>query len=645
MIPESFVQDLLARVDITDVVGKYVQLRKGGANLMGLCPFHNEKSPSFTVSPQKQFYHCFGCGAHGNAIKFLMEHTGSSFPDAVKSLADTVGMIVPQEERSPQQQAIHKARVSKSEQLGQILDRAQQFYLGQLSRSLTAQNYIKQRGLSPQTVEKFGLGWTGRERQALSYVFDNYDDPALVESGLVIQNEDLRKYDRFRERIMFPIYNVKGKLIGFGGRILGQGNPKYLNSPETPIFSKGHELYGLWENRKGIRDEGFVLVVEGYMDVVSLSDQGLHNAVATLGTSTTPEHITRLMRTSDLIVFSFDGDGAGRRAAWRALNSSLPALRDDVQIRFLFLPSEHDPDSFVQTLGEAAFRERVNESLALSAFFIQELTSRHALQEAEGCAACLHEARPLFQIMPKVAIRTQIEKKFAQLLHLTHEELRQDLALFEEQQQRYQQIGPSFARTNVEDNLFAPSAGSNCSPQSSSAKPAQQRGQAWQKPVAYARSKPDSAWSSKSSGSSRVAKQAEPKAKRMLRLLINHPELLTQITDWQLEILNRHPHYSLVTQFITIGISRGVGNSAALLRLLEEEPELHRIVLGLMREDLYETLPEPQVEWQDAMRSAELEDLKTEQAALVATGLRTVTEQNRYKILTERLAVLLGNKY
>ncbi len=638
MIPESFVQDVLARIDIVDVVGKYVQLRKGGANLLGLCPFHNEKSPSFTVSPQKQFYHCFGCGVHGNAIRFLMDHTGSNFPETVKTLAESVGLVVPQETRSPKQQAAQRARQSQSDKLTQILEQAQKFYLAQLSRSGEAQHYLKQRGISPETANKFGLGWTGRERQGLKSVFENYDDAGLIESGLVVQNEDLRKYDRFRERIMFPIYNTRGKLIGFGGRIIGQGNPKYLNSPETPIFSKGHELYGLWENRKGIRDEGFVLVVEGYMDVVGLSEQGLHNGVATLGTATTPDHITRLMRTSERIVFSFDGDGAGKRAAWRALNSCLPALRDDVQIRFLFLPDEHDPDSFVRAFGADAFREQVGLSLALSAFFLQELSARHSLSEAEGRAACLHEARPLFQVIPKVAIRTQIEKDFARLLQLTHEELRQDLAAYEQQQEAYQHVAHALPETsvgsserNAADEIFE--QGARRAPvktQSSASGPF--AGANRQRVPSTQRSRGGE-------------KQAEPKAKRLLRLLINHPELLTQITDWQLEILNRHPHYELVTRFITIGISRGFVNSGAILRLLETEPELHRIVLGLLHEDLLqEALPDPRAEWQDAIRSAELDDLKAEQTALVASGLRTEAEKNRYKILTERLALLQGNR-
>ncbi|HEX7747582.1 MAG TPA: DNA primase, partial [Bordetella sp.] len=268
MIPESFIQDLLARVDVVDVVGRYVQLRKGGANLLGLCPFHNEKSPSFTVSPTKQFYHCFGCGAHGTAISFLMEHTGASFPEAVRTLSGQVGMTVPEEPRSPRQQAETVRRKAEVSRHTQVLDQAQAYYLKQLRASPQAIAYLKQRGLTGEIAAHFGLGWSGTDRHGLSKVFEDYADPILVESGLVIDSEDGRRYDRFRERVMFPIRNAKGTLIGFGGRILGDGKPKYLNSPETPIFSKGQELYGLWEARQAIREAGMVIVVEGYMDVV-----------------------------------------------------------------------------------------------------------------------------------------------------------------------------------------------------------------------------------------------------------------------------------------------------------------------------------------------------------------------------------------
>jgi DNA primase len=372
VIPQSFIQDLLNRVDIVDVVGKYVQLKKGGANFMGLCPFHNEKSPSFTVSPTKQFYHCFGCGAHGSAIGFLMEYSGQSYPDAVRELAQSVGLSVPEERNSlpPAQRAEQQAR---SLALTDAMTRATDFYKKQLRGAPQAIQYLKGRGLTGEIAAHFGLGYAPDDWQGLETVFGSYRDDAiagpLVEAGLLIESQDKRdadgkprRYDRFRDRIMFPIRNTKGNVIGFGGRVMGQGEPKYLNSPETPLFSKGTELYGLFEARHAIRENGYVLVVEGYMDVVALAQLGFANAVATLGTACTPVHVQKLMRQTDAVVFSFDGDAAGRRAARRALEACLPHVADNKTIRFLFLPAEHDPDSYVReeepTRSRARFRTR-----------------------------------------------------------------------------------------------------------------------------------------------------------------------------------------------------------------------------------------------------------------------------------------------
>ena len=425
MIPDSFIQDLLARVDIVDVVGQYVPLRKGGANLLGLCPFHNEKSPSFTVSPTKQFYHCFGCGAHGTAIRFLMEHTGASFPDAVRSLAGNAGMKVPEEERSPRQRAARAQREAVVSRHSEVLETANTHYRQQLRTARPAIEYLKSRGLSGEIAARFGLGWAGNDRQGLKAVLPNYDDPLLVESGLVILNEEGRRYDRFRERVTFPIRNARGHLIGFGGRIIGKGEPKYLNSPETPIFSKGSELYGMWEGRTAIRSNGMVIVVEGYMDVVALAQLGIECAVATLGTATTPVHVQKLLRASDLVIFSFDGDKAGRKAAWRALEACLPLLRDDASIRFLFLPEGHDPDSYVREFGPDGFRTALKEAMSLSQFMLSELVGRHPMEEAEGRARCIHDARPLLQAMPAGALRMQVQRELAQLTRLTPEELTQ----------------------------------------------------------------------------------------------------------------------------------------------------------------------------------------------------------------------------
>ncbi|MEO7546861.1 MAG: DNA primase, partial [Ramlibacter sp.] len=327
-IPQTFIQELLARTDVVEVVGRYVQLKKGGANFMGLCPFHGEKSPSFSVSPTKQFYHCFGCGKNGNAIKFLMEHAGMNFREAVEDLAQQHGMQVPEDDASPQDRERAAQQREKQATLSDVLEKAGAAWRRQLKDSPRAIEYLKGRGLSGEVARQFGLGYAPEGWRTLASVFPSYDDPLLAESGLVIVNTEgdggeEKRYDRFRDRIMFPIRNVKGECIGFGGRVLGDEKPKYLNSPETPVFSKGRELYGLFEARQALREQGYVLVTEGYMDVVALAQLGFPNAVATLGTACTPDHVQKLFRFTDRVVFSFDGDAAGRRAAHKALDGAL----------------------------------------------------------------------------------------------------------------------------------------------------------------------------------------------------------------------------------------------------------------------------------------------------------------------------------
>ena len=338
-IPQSFIQELLARADVVEIVGRYVQLKKGGANFMGLCPFHGEKSPSFSVSPSKQFYHCFGCGKNGNAIGFLMEHAGMNFVEAVKDLAGQYGMQVPEEDASP---AGPRPGRATARETGHADRRAREGRRGlpqAPEESPRAIDYFKGRGLSGEIAKQFGLGYAPEGWRSLASVFPDYDDPLLAESGLVIVNEDEdKRYDRFRDRVMFPIRNVKGECIGFGGRVLGDEKPKYLNSPETPVFSKGRELYGLFEARNALREHGYVLVTEGYMDVVALAQLGFPNAVATLGTACTPEHVQKLFRFTDAVVFSFDGDEAGRRAARKALDGALP-YATDVRTREVPVPA------------------------------------------------------------------------------------------------------------------------------------------------------------------------------------------------------------------------------------------------------------------------------------------------------------------
>ena len=419
MIPQSFITDLLNRVDIVDVVGRYVQLKKGGANYMGLCPFHSEKSPSFTVSPTKQFYHCFGCGAHGTSIGFLIEYSGMGFVDAVKDLAQNVGMVVPEADDKipPLQRAAQQAQ---SQSMSEALSAACDYYRAQLKTAPNAIAYLKKRGLTGEVAARFGMGYAPSGWDNLRTVFPDYDALALVESGLVIDKVDedgsnKKRYDRFRERIMFPIRNTKGQVIGFGGRVLDSGEPKYLNSPETPLFQKGLELYGLFEARQAIRDAGYVLVTEGYMDVVALAQLGFPQAVATLGTACTSTHVQKLLRQTDNVIFSFDGDKAGRRAARRALEACLPQVSDNKTIRFLFLPQDHDPDSFVREFGADSFAQEINDAMPLSQFLLREVTGEHDLSTPEGRAATQYDAKPLLQAMTPTSLRLQIVRGLASL--------------------------------------------------------------------------------------------------------------------------------------------------------------------------------------------------------------------------------------
>jgi len=423
VIPQSFISDLLNRVDIVDVVGRYVQLKKGGANYQGLCPFHNEKSPSFTVSPTKQFYHCFGCGAHGTAIGFLIEYSGMGFVDAVKDLAQNVGMVVPEQDDKipPAQRA---AQQQQSMALSEAMTKACDFYRAELRKAPNAIHYLKGRGLTGEVAAKFGLGYAPNGWDGLKAVFPDYDSATLVEAGLIIQqvDEDGRKtkrYDRFRERVMFPIRNTKGQVIAFGGRIMEHGEPKYLNSPETPLFSKGSELYGLFEARQAIRDAGYVLVTEGYMDVVALAQMGFPQAVATLGTACTTTHVQKLLRQTDNVIFSFDGDKAGRRAARRALEACLPHVSDDKTIKFLFLPAEHDPDSYIREYGAPAFEQQVQEAMPLSQFLLREAQGEHDLSSPEGRARVQFDAKPMLQAMPPTSLRLQIVRGLATMTQST----------------------------------------------------------------------------------------------------------------------------------------------------------------------------------------------------------------------------------
>ncbi len=415
MIPRDFIDTLLARVDIVDVIDRRVSLKKAGQNYQACCPFHSEKTPSFTVSPTKQFYHCFGCGAHGTALGFLMEYEHMSFPDAVAALAQDVGLPIPES-------AQESDRPKPPPALWDALEQAAQLYKQQLKKTPHAIEYLKKRGLTGAIAARYGIGYAP-DGSPLKQAFADYTADALAASGLVIDGERGR-YDRFRDRIMFPIRNIKGQIVGFGGRVLDKGEPKYLNSPETPLFHKGSELYGLFEARAAIKAAGRAIVVEGYMDVVALAQHGVEFAVAALGTATTPIHVRTLLRHTDRLIYAFDGDNAGRKAAWRALENSLEALQDGKEISFLFLPEGEDPDSFIRAHGQAAFLHLLDtDTLPLSAFLVRELASGLKLDSQEGRAALLKQAKPLLEKITAPLLGSLIQRQIAELAHVPANEL------------------------------------------------------------------------------------------------------------------------------------------------------------------------------------------------------------------------------
>ena len=581
MIAQSFIQDLLNRVDIVDIVGRYVQLKKGGANFMGLCPFHNEKSPSFTVSPTKQFYHCFGCGAHGTAIGFLIDYSGMGFVEAVKDLAQGVGMVVPESDDKipPAQRAEQQA---KTLALSDALSQASDYYRAQLRATPRAVDYLKARGLTGEIAARFGMGFAPDGWDGLRSVFPDYDAGALVESGLVVDRTDeeggnRKRYDRFRDRIMFPIRNIKGQLIGFGGRVLDKGEPKYLNSPETPLFQKGSELYGLFEARQAIRDAGYALVTEGYMDVVALAQLGFPQTVATLGTACTAIHVHKLLRQTDHVIFSFDGDGAGRRAARRALEACLPYATDDKMIQFLFLPTEHDPDSFIRERGAEAFEREVRDAMPLSQFLLKEVSGDSDLQTLEGRARVQHDAKPLMQALPPTSLRLQIVRGLAQLTQSTPAEIE---ALFELAQ-----------------------------------------------PVARARVAPPR------------SKRAAPMglALQIMRILIAHPSLALGIDDEAAEALldSAQDHAEMLGQLI--GASQAMGeqaNFAALAQHLKSGgPDFDSLIAEISSTPESDPVA-AKLELVGAIRQTKMKLLTAELERVAAAGFATEEAKTRYRELS-----------
>ena len=577
MIPQSFVQELLGRVDVVDVIDRHVKLKRAGANYVACCPFHSEKSPSFTVSPTKQFYHCFGCGAHGTAIGFLIEYSGLGFVEAVKDLAQSAGLQVP-EIRSE----TSERRAKEGDDLYSVLLKAAHYYRAQLKDAGAAIGYLKKRGLSGEIAKRFGIGYAPDGWQSLAAVFSDYDGNLLTTAGLTKAKDDGRHYDVFRDRIMFPIVDVRGNIIGFGGRVLGAEEPKYLNSPETPVFEKGRELYGLYQARRAIRDAGRVVVVEGYMDVVALAQAGVEYAVATLGTATTPLHVQKLLRQADEIVFCFDGDDAGRRAAWRALENSLAHVQDGKQIKFLFLPDGEDPDTFVRAHGKAEFERRLEAAHPLSRFLLDELAQRVDLATAEGRANCIHSAKPLLKQMQATALRLQIVRELAEKCRATPEEVAQLCELG-------------------------------------------QAGQAMRAAPARVPAKP-------------VTSLVE----QLLSLFISSPKLAQSVSTEQLALLDS-PEMAAVAVLIDVLQDGGAVTTATLLEATRESQHasLYQDVAAKTMADVI-TDETATVMLADALVQLERPRVESEFQRLVAMGERSEGERERLKQVSQRLRELKG---
>lgn len=411
-IPRHFIDDLLNRIDIVDVIGQRVKLKKSGSNHSACCPFHNEKTPSFTVSQTKQFYHCFGCSAHGTAIGFLMEYDGMHFVDAIETLAEMAGVPVPREAND------NSAERQRSKTLYDLMAECSNYFIDQLKQNPVAIDYLKQRGLSGETAKTFGIGYAPEGWNNLTNAISGRDQD-LLETGMLTRNDSGRIYDRFRERIMFPIRDRRGRVIAFGGRVLDKGEPKYLNSPETPLFHKGSELYGLFEGRKVALEEERIIVVEGYMDVIGLAQQGVANAVATLGTATNRQHIENIYRVVPEVVFCFDGDRAGRDAAWRALQATLPCLQDGRDAYFLFLPDGEDPDSLVRRLGREGFDDALTHKMPVIDFLFEHLSGDADLSQIGTRARLVEEAKPLLETIPVGVYRQLATKQLESLIGLS----------------------------------------------------------------------------------------------------------------------------------------------------------------------------------------------------------------------------------
>ncbi|AGF49085.1 DNA primase [Candidatus Kinetoplastidibacterium galati] len=582
MIPKSFIQDLLTRVDILDVISKYVQLRKAGSNFVGLCPFHNERTPSFTVNRVKKTYHCFGCGVHGDSISFLMSHLGLSFTDSVKSLASQIGLVVPMLDNNNFQDEYKREKIYLD-----LMIRAQSYYSDLLNISSAAISYLKKRGISNDFIRFFNLGWSDNGYKSLSNIFaDYYNNSYLIDVGLVIKKSDENRYDRFRERIMFPIRNQYGAVVGFGARTIANIQPKYLNSPETVIFSKGRELYGLWESRTNIKSKGVVIVVEGYMDVISLTQHGINNVVAALGTSITKDQIRKLLSVSEKIVFSFDGDIAGKNAAWKALLLCISEIKDSNEIRFLFLKDGYDPDLYIKENGKDAFEDCLKKSIPLSKLLIDSSVSKYSINEAEGRAACWTEISKVLKHMQNCPmLRIQIEKEALQLLNFSKNDLRyltDNRGLYTKKLSYSDNVNNKYTR----DTKFKPSF-----------------------------------------------------TKKLFYLLLSNLDLVDHIGDQQLEILDKNPDLKIIRDLILLAENTNSKDFESIKEIITPNSELGMAINSFIKEDqIYKNkLPDPLKEWEDSLLLIEYQSIKDDMKLLVEKGLSEKEDVEKYKDLSKRI--------
>jgi len=537
LIPKHFIEDLIARVDLVELIGSRVPLKKHGKEYKACCPFHGEKTPSFTVVPDKNFYHCFGCGEHGNALGFLMKHDNLGFIEAVEELADRVGVDVPREQTPGH-------RPPPSDALFATLEQAAAFYRSELMNTARGKDYFKSRGITGETAVTFGLGYAPDAWDSvLKHLGGSETDRArLLQVGLIIERDNKSgHYDRFRDRVMFPIRDARGRTIGFGGRVLDKGEPKYMNSPETELFHKGRELYGLYEARQATRTLSRLLIVEGYMDVVRLHQAGIAYAVATLGTATTPEHLARVFRICNEVIFCFDGDRAGRAAAWKALENALSQVREGRQIRFLFLPDGHDPDSLVGAEGREAFEARITQALPLSEYFINHLSAQVDVRSIDGRARFGEMARPLLERIPAGIFRELLADEVAKVIGLNRERM----------------------STMLGEDRAAGSSGA-ASQSAGISRSDQHRGTALQRTAGPG------------AGRFSIAGR-RPLVRQAIHLLVHHPEIADKITlNPALNTLDR-PGVPLLIELVEELSRRPCANTGVLLERWRERPDLKHL--------------------------------------------------------------------